>query len=697
MTMSVFSDPIQKYLGPDGILARAFPAYEHRPQQLQMARLVRRALDERRYCLVEAGTGTGKTLAYLIPALLSGRRVVVSTATKTLQDQILDKDLPLLRKAAGIEFKATVLKGRSNYLCRYRLELAETAGQAHLFASARREYEAVVSWSRQTETGEWSELNLPEGSQVRKELSCASESCPGRKCPYNSVCFVSRARREAADSDLIIVNHHLLFADLALKTDVPGSGAQVIPPYQAVVFDEAHAVEDVATDFFGVSLCAFRIHELTEDVERALSQEPNACPLAPMILERIEQFGTRLFNQRGLGIPETEPVRRLTAPLDADELSVQIEPLTEALRALPGAISQLESVEKETFLRRINDLTAGLEFMAAMDDPGFVYWEERRGKTQVFLRAAPIDVAREFRSRLYTTADTIIFTSATLAAEGRLDFTRRRLGLPSSGEQAGGNAEEEKAAAGNEASETAFHGDSGTMRRFVTPVDELLLDSPFDYGQQAALYTPRHLPEPNEPEFIGRAAEEIEALCGITGGRALLLFTSLKNMTLAHALLRGRLPCPVMIQGEAPRSALISRFKNEPSALFASHSFWEGVDIPGEALSLVVIDRLPFASPTDPVVAARVEWLRAAGRVPFICYQVPQAALSLRQGFGRLIRTRTDRGIVAILDPRLTTKRYGGAFLKSLPPARRCSDIGEVRAFWTAGGPLSSAAVVKPD
>ena len=685
--MTVFSDPILKYLGPGGLLAQAFPNYEHRPQQLEMARLVRRALDERRYCLVEAGTGTGKTLAYLVPSLLSGRRVVVSTATKTLQDQILEKDLPLLRKAAGIDFKATVLKGRANYLCRYRMELAERAGQAHLFAGARREYEAVARWSRLTETGEWTELDLPEGSAVRRELSCGSESCPGRKCPYSGVCFVTRARREAADSDLVIVNHHLLFADLALKTDLPGNGAQVIPPYQAVVFDEAHAVEDVATDFFGVSLSAFRVHELVEDVERAAAQEPGACPMAPTLLERIDQFSTRLFNQRGLGIPGTEGVRRLTEALDADELALQIDPLVGALRALPGAIAQMESVEKDTFVRRISELAAGLEFMAAMDDPCFVYWEERRGRSQVFLRAAPIDVAREFRARLYTTADTIIFTSATLAAEGRLDFTRRRLGLPPPGSEARGpGAEGTGAPAG-----------SDEARRFETPVDELLLDSPFDYQRQAALYTPRHLPEPNAPEFIGRAAEEIASLCSITGGRALLLFTSLKNMTLAHALLREKLPCPVMIQGEAPRGALIARFRSEPSALFASHSFWEGVDIPGEALSLVVIDRLPFASPTDPVVAARVEWLKASGRAPFICYQVPQAALSLRQGFGRLIRTRTDRGIVAILDPRLTTKRYGGAFLKSLPPARRCADIREVREFWEAGipGGLGSADLCK--
>lgn len=708
MSMSApFQDPILKYLGPCGLLAQALDGYEHRPQQIDMARLIRRALDERRYCLVEAGTGTGKTLAYLIPALLSGRRVVVSTATKTLQDQILDKDLPLLARSTGIEFRAVALKGRSNYLCLYRLEQAEAGGQAHLLAKDRRAFERVLAWSHSTAQGEWSELNLPDNDPIARELSSTSESCLGRKCPRASQCFVTRARRAAAESDLIIVNHHLLFADLALKTEKPGSSAQVLPSYQAVVFDEAHAVEDVATDFFGVSLSNFRVRDLISDIERVLAPNAEAEPLIASLLTKVEMLSNRFFNQRGLGLTASDPARRLTRDRDAAALTEESESLIEALRALAGALESIAALEKDALIRRTKELAGDFAFLVAVGDPLFVYWEEKRARG-AFLRAAPIDVAREFRSRLYTTADTIIFTSATMAAEGRLDFTRRRLGLTDP--EAGAADSPRKRRAGTSSSKSdlptpARPGQSSTCpdnsallppasrdgppfpsspeaAKLATPVDELMLDSPFDFASQAALYTPAHLPDPSAANFIEAAADEIAALCALTGGRALLLFTSLRNMVEAHRLLEHSLPCRAMLQSQAPKSALIARFKEEPSVLFASHSFWEGVDIPGQALSLVVIDKLPFASPGDPVVAARVEWIKALGRSAFIEYQLPQAALLLRQGFGRLIRTRRDRGIVAVLDPRLSTKRYGQAFLKSLPPAHRCATIDELQLFW---------------
>ncbi|MDR0965347.1 MAG: ATP-dependent DNA helicase [Myxococcales bacterium] len=681
-----FQDPILKYLGPHGLLARALDGYEHRPQQLDMARLIRRALDERRYCLIEAGTGTGKTLAYLVPALLSGRRVVVSTATKTLQDQILGKDLPLLARSTGIEFRAVALKGRSNYVCLYRLDQAEEAGQALLLAKDRRDFERVVEWARTTAQGEWAELNLPDKSPIARELSSTSESCLGRKCPRNAQCFVSRARRAAAESDLIIVNHHLLFADLALKTERPGSSAQVIPSYQAVVFDEAHAIEDVATDFFGVSLSNFRVRDLLDDIERVLPTGTHASddkPLIASLLTKVEALSNRFFNQRGMLLTSNDPARRLTREVDADALAEHSGDLVEALRALTSALEPLEVLEKDALTRRAKALTADLSFFVAVDDPLFVYWEEKRGRG-TFLRAAPIDVGGEFRRRLYTTADTIVFTSATLAAEGKLEFTRKRLGLtePDTDREAPRKARKQKVIAPDPSKEEV-RLDSPEAARLATPVDELMLDSPFDFQTQAALYAPTHLPEPSDASFIDAVAEEIVALCDVTGGRALLLFTSLRNMTEAYRRLEHRLPCRAMLQGDAPKSALIAKLQEAPSVLFASHSFWEGVDIPGEALSLVVIDKLPFAAPGDPVVAARVEWISALGRSAFNEYQLPQAALLLRQGFGRLIRTRRDRGIVAVLDPRLSTKRYGQAFLKSLPPARRFGELDALRSFWS--------------
>ncbi len=672
-----FQDPILKYLGPRGLIAQAISGYEHRPQQLDMARLIRRALDERRYCLIEAGTGTGKTLAYLVPALLSGRRVIVSTATKTLQDQILDKDLPLLKRSTRIEFKAVAVKGRANYVCLYRLEKAEIGGQGLLLEKDRELFERVVQWARQqTKSGEWSELDLPEGAPITRELSSPVDSCLGRKCPYQNTCFVTLARRAAFDSDLIIVNHHLLFADLELKTE-KGSSAQVLPKYQALVFDEAHAVEDVATDFFGVAMSNFRVRGLTGDIEKVLVNESAHAPLVAPLISKLDVLSTRGFNEIGMGLTAGEPTRRLTRGKDARKLKKVCVPLIESLKALAGALEPFKSLERDALIRRCNEMATAFEFLMALDNPLFVYWAEKRPRG-AFLRAAPIDVANEFRTRLYTMADTIIFTSATMAAEGRLAYTRRRLGLPSAEEMAHGVRVRSAVRKSPEAA------------RMATPVDELMLDSPFDYPSQAALYTPSHLPEPQAPDFVERAAEEIAALCEITNGRALLLFTSLRNMQEAHRLLEHRLPGEVMIQSQAPKSTLIARFKAAPSVLFASHSFWEGVDIPGEALSLVIIDKLPFATPTDPVVAARVEWIISQGRSAFAEYQLPQAAILLRQGFGRLIRTRRDRGIVAVLDPRLSTKPYGKVFLRSLPPAHRCQSIGELRQFWSACVPDES-------
>ena len=649
-------DAILAILGPGGLLARASEGYEHRPQQIQMAGLVRRALEERRYAIVEAGTGTGKTLAYLVPAILSGRRVVVSTATKTLQEQIVGKDLPRLREVADIDFSATVMKGRSNYLCLHRLERAEEDPHFNLTSRLeQRAFREIRGWSHLTDTGDKAELDLPENLFVWRALSATSETCAGQRCPRHESCFVTRMRERAAESDLIIVNHHLLFADLALKTSrASGRGAEVIPRYDAVIFDEAHAIEDVATEFFGLGASDYRVEDLVHDARHALAGDPEGLG-AEGLLSKLETVSESLFRSVGRMLPRgAEGAHRFTRA-DAPGLEAASQEIGTVLMALAGRIGRSEDPDVQGLARRAKELVADLEFLAAIDQPTFVYWAEARGRA-TFLRAAPIDVAEELRERLYRLADSVVFTSATLATGGRLDFVKRRLGL-----------------ADAETGQDSY------------AIDSLLLTSPFDFATQAALYAPTSLPEPADPSFVGEVAEEIFALCEITGGRAFALFTSLRNMTEAHRLLKDRLPYRVLLQGERPKGALIADFKERPSVLFAAHSFWEGVDIAGEALSLVIIDKLPFASPADPIVAARVELLRSRGHDAFGEYQVPEAALALRQGFGRLIRSRRDRGIVAVLDRRLTTKGYGRSFLASLPRCPRTADRAVIESWWRRG------------
>ncbi len=658
-------DPILAVLGPHGLLAKAVAGYEHRPQQIAMARLVRRALDERRYALVEAGTGTGKTLAYLLPAVLCGRKVVVSTATKTLQEQIVGKDLPLLREVSGLEFTATVMKGRANYLCRSRLDRAEE--DPHFTLSSKEEIEAfkvVQQWSRTTSVGDKAELDLPEALGLWHQLSATSETCSGQKCPRHEDCFVTLMRKRAAESDLIIVNHHLFFADLSLRTAGGpldklgagrGRGAEVIPRYDAVVFDEAHALEDVATEHFGVQASDFRVRDLVDDVFRELGPEEVDALGMGRRLERLERLSKDFFAAVEKLLPaQGDPARRLTRD-QTKGLAGACEDVQEALLAIKAVLAaQDDEVEAQNLARRAKEIADDLKFLVEAGAPGFVFWAELRTRAR-FLRAAPIDVASELKARLFATTDTVVMTSATLAAQGSLDFVKKRLGLtdPETGKDA-------------------------------YAVDTLVLDSPFDFRAQAAIYAPTHLPEATDPRFVEACAEEIFQLCAITGGRAFALFTSLRNMNAAHALLKDRLPYRVLLQGERPKQALIEEFRAKSSVLFAAHSFWEGVDIPGEALSLVVIDKLPFASPGDPVVAARIDQLKEQQADAFSGYQVPQAALALRQGFGRLIRTRKDRGIVAVLDRRLTTKAYGKAFLGSLPDCARTGDR-QLIADWWAG------------
>jgi ATP-dependent DNA helicase DinG len=655
-------------LGPAGRLARALPAYEHRADQLAMAHEVERALRGRGYLVAEAGTGTGKTLAYLVPAALSGRRVIVSTATKTLQEQLWGKDIPLLRDRCGLAFEAAYLKGRSNYYC---LARAEEFARAPTFA-AREEaalWPRIEAWARETETGDRSEIDLPDQYQTWKDLSATSDTCTGRECALYEACFVTRARARAAEADVLLVNHHLFFADLAMRTS--RAGVEILPEHDAVVFDEAHAIEDVATEYFGLQVSSYRLEELARDAQRAVADRPDLGSMMKQATAELRKAGERFFHGvadglRGAssaagGARRMGPARSGTAsrglapedvrgplsedvlaPLDRDQ--VRLDAALDALRDLLG---DAPSPSLAQVARRAGELRVELAAVTAMKEPSRVYFGEVRGRG-VFLRAAPIDVAEELQARLYRRTDTLVFTSATLAAQGRFEFFRRQVGLAPEFD-----------------------------------VVEARYPGPFDFARQAAIVAPEGLPEPNAPGFVEAAAGAVRALAEVTGGRAFVLCTSTRNMLALHRASRD-LPYRLLLQGERPKARLLELFREEPSVLFATASFWEGVDVPGEALSLVVIDRLPFAPPGDPVVAARLRALEAEGRDGFSELQVPAAALALRQGFGRLVRTRDDRGLVAILDRRLVTKGYGRAFLATLPRSPLLRSVEEARRWWRA-------------
>jgi len=656
------AEPLRDVFAPGGALSRVLPAYEPRPPQLAMAVSVEDALAHGRALVVEAGTGTGKTLAYLLPAARSGLKVVVSTATKTLQEQLAEKDVPLLR-ALGVDAKVAFLKGRQNYLCLLRFEQF-TRNPTFAVREEAALFEEIGAWAERTETGDRAELtSLPENLASWRDLSATADQCIGVKCAHYDRCFVFRMRRKAADADVVVVNHHLFFADLALRSSSAGdAGAAVLPRYDAVVFDEAHAIEEVATEHFGVQVSSFRVGELARDALKALQGRPQLLEAAGLAT-RLAREGRDFFDaaleaaQAGQSAPAKSPPESARWPLlpgalqpaEAERLK-----LAELIRALGASLSGSGEDELALLERRCLGLRADLElFSESRSSPGddVIHWAESRAG-HLLLHASPIEVAGLLQEKLYDRIGPVVFTSATLAVGGRLDYFSRRVGLAD---------------------------DSGPLFPLATEV----LASPFDYQSNAALYLPGAMPDPQDPGFPDAVARELRALLPITGGRAFVLFTSLRNMRAVHALLADELPWQVLLQGEAPKAQLLKRFRQTPSVLFASQSFWEGVDVPGEALSLVVIDKLPFASPGEPIVAARIERLRADGEDAFYGYQVPQAALALKQGFGRLIRSATDRGIVAVLDGRMTRKAYGRLFVASLPRCRVLRSAQEASQFWS--------------
>ena len=629
-------------LGQTGPLAEALAGYEERPEQLAMAELVEQALADDRVALVEAGTGTGKTLAYLVPALLSGKKVVVSTGTKTLQEQIVQRDLPLLARHLDLPVSAAMMKGLGNYLCvrRYGDLMASPEAARH----GGRALSILRDFRLTTKTGERSELKLPEDSPVWAEVQSGSDTRIGARCQHYEACFVTRMRRAAEDAQIVVVNHHLFFADLALRGPHGGSA---LPDYDAVIFDEAHQIESVVTEFFGVRVSTARIETLVRDAERAFAQSGVLEELLPLCTAVLAS-ASDLF----AGLPASRELEGGRRPLAREVLTDALEgPLGSFDAALEALFSEakLRAHLSETIAqvaKRVARVRDDLAVLAKARD-SHVTWIEARGR-HVAIGASPVEIGAVLREKMFEKGGATIFTSATLSTHGSFSFFKDRVGLDE-------------------------------------PTSDLSVPSPFDYARQAALYLPRGLPDPRDPSFLTAAADEIVALIELLDGGAFVLCTSLRSMQRLHALCAPRLARAPLIQGMAPKSELLATFKAQRGAvLFASASFWEGVDVPGDALRLVIIDKLPFEVPTDPLVSARCERLTERGKSPFMQYLVPSAALSLKQGFGRLIRTKRDRGVVAVLDKRLTTKSYGQVLLRSLPDASRCYSRAEVEAFWSA-------------
>jgi ATP-dependent DNA helicase DinG len=632
---------VEGIFGPGGMLEKRHPGYEFRPSQLAMAKIATDAFEKHQHVVIEAGTGTGKTLAYLLPAIRSGRRVVVSTATKSLQEQLFQKDVPFLQKHFAPNLKAALMKGRANFLCRQKVHQME--GQPVLKGIDEIDwFSQIKDWEKLTETGDRSELTfLPDDAELWNRIDARSDLCTGQKCAEFQRCFVTAMHQRAHEADLIIVNHHLFFADLAIRQDDFGS---ILPEYSAVVFDEAHEIEDVASDYFGRQLSSYRFEELARDAESMLRiLRIDAAPLRKH-LARLRERARAFF--------ERFPEREGRYPFGPAERRAFLDQNREAYDDLAAAVKRTEtelsaiSPKPEEIIalaRRAAETRRELAFLMESEEKSYVYWYERRGRG-VFLAATPIDVSDILREKLFDQFDTVILTSATLAVGGRFDYLKQRLG--------------------------------------VLPSQEEVLPQEFDFESQALLYLPKSLPDVRNPAFAAGAADEIVRLLEISQGRAFCLFTSYAQMKDLHGRVSGRVSFPLLLQGTAPRSILLDRFRSTPNAvLFATSSFWQGVDVPGAQLSCVIIDKLPFAVPSDPIVAARVRALTEDGRNAFAEYQVPEAVLALKQGFGRLIRSKTDRGILAILDNRIQRMQYGKIFLESLPKYQTTQDLTQVARF----------------
>jgi len=629
-------------LGPDGLLAERLPGFVVRAEQQAMAAAVAEVIAAAQTLICEAGTGTGKTFAYLVPALASGRKVIISTGTRNLQDQLFHRDVPLIREALAQPVRIALLKGRGNYLCRHRLEAALAAPERYR-PDVRRQLGRVRDWSAATRLGDIAELALPEDAGVWPAVTSTTDNCLGQDCPSFAGCHLVEARRRAQEADLVIINHHLFCADMALRDE--GFG-EVLPGADCFIVDEAHQLPDVAAMFFGFTVSARQLVELARDVQAEYVREAGDAPQVPAAADELRTAVLALRERLGPN-DRRGPWQEIAADAETvmalDRLDRSLHGLAEALEAVAGRGKGLDHCRS-----RALGLASRLEMLVGGAGDEQVRWFDVQGRG-FRLNLTALDIAETFRNQRERHGGSWIFTSATLAVGDSFEHFAGQMGID----------------------------DCRTER----------WQSPFDYARQALWFVPRGLPHPSAAEYTEQVVALAREVLALSRGRAFLLFTSRRALHAAAALLDGQLEYPLLIQGSAPRNELIERFRSLGNAvLLGTSSFWEGVDVRGEALSCVIIDKLPFASPGDPIVQARLDALRRRGGNPFRELQLPQAVITLKQGAGRLIRDDADRGVLVVCDPRLLGSGYGHAFLDSLPPMARTRELDDVRAFFAAEG-----------
>jgi ATP-dependent DNA helicase DinG len=675
---------LHQFFAPGGVLSRSSLAFEHRKGQYEMARAIEQSFADKRHLIVEAGTGTGKTLAYLLPALRLARerrqRVIISTGTKNLQEQLFFKDVPFLESVLG-PLKVCYMKGRANYLCKHKLyALRDSPLLSGLEEISQ--FHSIAAWEKTTLTGDRAEIpSLPENSALWPKLDARGEACLGQSCPDFEPCFITQMRRKALESEIVIVNHHLFFADLAIRLETGGvtgasADAGILPAAGAVIFDEAHELEETAGNYFGVALSLNRFDELARDVEIMLRAKRASTPgvesAATTLRERARLFFSELpanaDTDTGLGRMNFDAASR---DQFLEESGDTYTGARNALARLDAELERIKDIDEVPGLRkRTADIATHLKFLLESRDRNTVFWIERRAAGglralaqknrahaaplqpahHIALQATPIDVSQLLAGALFEQYSSVVLTSATLTVAAGpnvsgFEHISRRLGL--------------------------------TLAR------ELVVPSHFNYPRQALLYLPPNMPDPRDADFFPQAAERNRRVLEITRGRAFCLFTSYAQMRAMHDRIAAELPYPLLLQGSAPRNVLLDQFRDTPNAiLFGTSSFWQGVDVQGEQLSCVIIDRLPFAVPSDPVVKARMDAISESGGNAFFDYQVPSAVITLKQGFGRLVRSLQDRGVLMLLDPRIQRQRYGRIFLDSLPPYRVTHSIEDVEAFF---------------